>query len=142
MTHESPLPGQVLIKVDQFSDSEGHYNPTDEKREPVTDIRAANAIASRTFESLLSSDAVHKPVLDIDIPGSALIPSSTPGHFHLYLNRELTWANYAKLLTVLGEVGLLQKGYVDASLNRGYSAVRLPWITKDTIPPVNGELAF
>lgn len=85
-----------------------------------------NLAASISQEHLFE----HYPVLDLDFP-TALIPSTTPGHFHLYLGRRLTWDNYVKLLTVLGEVGILEEGYVAASLRRGYTAVRLPWISKE-----------
>lgn len=131
--HMHPLPGLTLINVTNFSDSEQHYDPATEQREPVTDLGHANAVTSRTVASLLSSTPVHKPVLDIDFPAK-LVPSSTPGHFHLYLDREISWESYRKLLEVLGEIGLLQSGYVESAVSRGYSAVRLPWVKKEQLP--------
>lgn len=128
-----PLPGQTLINVTNFSDSEQHYDPATEKREPVTDLHHANAITSRTVTSLLSSTPVHKPVLDIDF-FAKLVPSSTPGHSHLYLDHEMSWPQYKKLLDVLAEVGIIQDGYADSAIKRGYSAVRLPWVKKEQLP--------
>lgn len=128
-----PMPGQVLIKVSNFSDSEQHYDPATEQREPVVNIHDANAVTSRTTSSLLSSTPMHKPVLDIDFPAK-LVPSSTPGHSHLYLDRELSWPQYKKLLDVLAEVGIIQDGYADSAIKRGYSAVRLPWVKKEQLP--------
>jgi hypothetical protein len=72
---------------------------------------------------------LHAPVLDIDF-GAQLIPSSTPGHFHLYFEKAMTWDNYAGLLRALGNVGILEEGYVKASLRRGYSSVRKPGVYK------------
>ena len=72
---------------------------------------------------------LHAPVLDIDF-GAQLIPSSTPGHFHLYFEKAMTWDNYCGLLKALGDVGILEEGYVKASLRRGYSSVRKPGIYK------------
>lgn len=135
-----PMPGQVLIRVSNFSDSEQHYDAANEQREPVVNIHDANAVTSRTTSSLLSSVAVHRPVLDLDFPVT-VIPSSTPGHFHLYLDRELTWPQYRKLLEVLAEIGLIQDGYADTAIKRGYSAVRLPWVKKMPLPRPDFEPA-
>lgn len=81
----------------------------------------------------LMPEPLHRPVLDIDFPAH-LIPSTTEGHFHLYLDKTMTWGNFEKLLLVMGEVGLLEQGYVDASIARGYSSVRLPWVKKEVQP--------
>lgn len=72
---------------------------------------------------------LHRPVLDIDFD-AALLPSSTKGHFHLYLDKPMPWADYAKLIAVLAEVGIIEPGYAAATFDRGYSSVRLPWINK------------
>jgi len=71
----------------------------------------------------------HRPVLDLDFD-AALVPSSTEGHWHLYLDALMPWDDYAKLLTVMAEVGILEQGYVDASLARGYSSARLPGVMR------------
>jgi len=78
----------------------------------------------------------HRPLLDIDFP-AALVPSTTPGHFHLYLDKELSWDKYEDLLKALGKAGILESGYVAASIARGYTSVRLPWVKKKakTIEP-------
>lgn len=72
---------------------------------------------------------LHYPVLDLDFRAH-LQPSSTPGHSHLYLDRPLTWTDYVLLLTVMQKVGLIEAGYVDVSLKRGHTSVRLPWVAK------------
>jgi hypothetical protein len=126
----NPMPSQVLINVEVFTDSEGQYEPANTKREPVASVDAANAITSRTKASLMAPAGVHKAVLDIDFPAT-LIPSSTPGHYHLYIDKEMSWEAYTGLLRAMFFAGLLQEGYVTTSIERGYSAVRLPWIKKD-----------
>lgn len=82
----------------------------------------------------------HKPVLDIDFP-AALIPSSTEGHFHLYLDKELTWDNYVELLKVLAKCGIIEQGYANASIDRTHTSARLPWVKKPGTgipkPPAN-----
>lgn len=87
-------------------------------------------------EALVASsqthDGMHRPALDIDIP-ARLVPSSTPGHSHLYLDVDLTWEKYRRLLEVLDEVGVIEKGYTYVAMEREATFVRLPWIKKKPI---------
>jgi hypothetical protein len=104
------------------------YTSYDEPRkqpDEVENIDNANIVTSKVKGTINQ----HKPVLDIDFPAT-LIPSSTPGHFHLFLDREMSWFVYEKLLYALADAGILEEGYVGASIQRGYTAVRLPWIKK------------
>lgn len=75
----------------------------------------------------------HKLLVDIDYPVLA-IDSSTPGHSHLYIDKELTWDQVLKVLRVLAEVGLVEPGYVAASERRGCTHLRVPWLKKITQP--------
>lgn len=90
---------------------------------PVEDIAKAHIILSA------DDDGLHRPVLDIDFP-AALIPSSTPGHFHLYLDKQLEGPRYMKLLDALAEAGIIEQGYASVSKARGYTSARLPWVKK------------
>lgn len=120
-----PLPGQIL----RFCEFEGYQlTLVISKPEKACGLGDANIVTSEVADSGCYG-GLHRPVLDIDFP-CKLIPSSTPGHFHLYMDRELSWHQYKKLLTVLAEVGLIESGYLRASLERCYTAVRLPWISK------------
>lgn len=96
---------------------------TTEPRE-VAEIKDANLISSRL------TDGFHSPVLDVDY-GARLIPSSTPGHFHLYLDDlRLTWDEYQELLLVLAKLGVIEPGYAAASIDRRQTMVRKPGVTK------------
>lgn len=89
-------------------------------------------LATKDDANLLSSlclSGFHRPVLDIDIP-ARYVPSSTEGHGHLYIDKALTWEQYEKLLTVLGEVGILEPGYVGAAIRRKATFVRPEWVKK------------
>lgn len=92
----------------------------------VTDLERANIITSE----VAGSPGRHKVVLDVDMPVH-IEPSSTEGHFHLFIDKELTWDEYSRLLWVMADVGLLEEGYVSASDARRYTAVRLPWVKKN-----------
>lgn len=60
----------------------------------------------------------------------ALVPSSTPGHHHLILDANLPWPVYKKLLNMLSLCGVIEFGYAQASMRKGYSAIRPPWVKK------------
>ena len=77
----------------------------------------------------IGKDPTHRPVLDIDIP-ARLIPSSTPGHSHLYLDIDMEWDKYEALLKALADAHVIEEGYVLAALDRRATFVRLPWVTK------------
>lgn len=74
--------------------------------------------------------AVHMPVLDIDHM-CHLYESETPGHFHLYIDVPMTWDQYAGILKAFQEAGVLERGYVSASLSRRCTYVSpKPWKEK------------
>lgn len=95
---------------------------TDDKRERVP-YEKANLVSS------LTESGLHAPVLDLDFPAT-LLESSSPGHFHLYLEREIEWDDYAALLAALAEAGILEPGYVHAMLGREATFVRRPGVFK------------
>lgn len=92
-------------------------------------IEKANLITSKT-ERYPYGVEYHRPVLDIDFPAE-LIPSSTPGHYHLYLDKQIPKASYMQLLRDLARAGIIQQGFADSAIERGASSARLPWIKKD-----------
>lgn len=85
---------------------------------------AANLVTSATGRG-----DWHLPVLDLDVP-HRYVPSSTEGHGHLYLDTPLPWDAYVKLLRALSEAGILEYGYVDASIEKGATMVRKPGVLK------------
>lgn len=92
--------------------------------------------SSKEDANLISSyckDGMHRPVLDFDVP-ARLIPSSTPGHSHLYIDKPMTWEQYEHLLIVMVDAGILEPGYVGASINHSASHVRPPWVKKPGAP--------
>jgi hypothetical protein len=85
--------------------------------------------------SILTEDGVsvpvpcHLPVLDLDYDAH-LEPSTTPGHFHLYLDHHVEHDKYMKLLDALADCGLIEWGYAKASRKRGATFVRVPGVVK------------
>lgn len=104
--------------VDSKSDTNAWF-----KEQETADKDHANLVSS------ICADGMHRPVLDFDFP-CRLIPSTTPGNGHLYIDKPMTWEAFEALLTALRDAGLLQPGFVKNSIKRKATFVRPPWIKK------------
>lgn len=150
MSYENPMPGNMLRTVEFDEDYEGgsfRRHPwypgmdgqpntiTSEvvEKDPFGPFHQPKYRARRGNGDFYGYEPLHRPVLDIDFPAK-LIPSSTEGHFHLYLDKEMTWEQYEKLLLALVEADILEPGYVSASIARGHTCVRLPGVSKERDP--------
>ena len=124
------------------------------KPDEVTDLTEANVISSLVkgsvadpaeegkvdWDRVLGVKAVggkHNLLLDIDRPAE-LVESSTPGHYHLYVEllggEGIDWEDYVAFLHAAAKIGLIESGYAYASQARGYTALRLPWVSKHEQP--------
>jgi len=81
------------------------------------------------YSSELAGQEYHVPTLDIDLE-CELHPSTTEGHFHLYIDKPMTWEDYAFLLEALEAVGIIQKGFYELSIARKASFLRKPGVKK------------
>lgn len=125
LLYENLIPYFVKDWGNDDSDDKASNRPSD--REEASSLNEANVITSlRTDE--LSFDQ-HALVIDIDHP-SWLIPSTTPGHYHLYVDVSIESHTYWKLLDALAKAGVIESGYAGASKDRGFTSVRLPWVEK------------
>lgn len=99
----------------------------------TTDLNTADVITSYA-DHWKDGERCHQPVLDIDIE-HFYVPSSTPGHAHLYFNVDppISWEQYSNLLDALADCGIIEKNYADVSKRKGYTAVRLPWVKKESV---------
>lgn len=79
----------------------------------------ANLISSR-LEGFRDE---HMPAIDIDFP-CRLVPSRTPGHFHLYIDKVLDGPTYFNLLDAMARAHIVQRGYAEASRQHGASFLR------------------
>ena len=123
MIHALPTGAARTLHVADLS--HGEYDHSD-SREATTSLDSANVVSS--IDSVDTER--HWPVLDIDVP-ALLIPSSTPGHSHLYIDVSVPAEAYWRMCDAMAEAGILQPGYVSACRSRGYTSVRLPWVTKE-----------
>lgn len=93
---------------------------------------AASAEVANLFSSLIVDGPEygrHTIALDLDVP-ARLIPSTTEGHSHLYIDVPVEWESVVDLLNLLADMGIVEPGYAAASIRRGYTSLRLPWIRK------------
>lgn len=122
-----PCPSRHTRNVDFMAE----YNDETGNR-PIAPIDQAAVITS---EDQFSER--HYPVLDLDYH-ARLIPSSTPDHYHLYLDRPVDWGKFVVVLDAMADAGLLEDGYVKASKERKYTCVRLPWVGKADVKGTSG----
>jgi hypothetical protein len=130
--------------------------PSGVGREPAANLNDAQVISSllkdqdpdtHPFADVLNQgknpwddDWKHEPqhqiVVDIDHPVH-VVESSTPGHYHLYVELPggIPQGLYFEWLQACAKIGLVEPGYVAASVNRGHTDLRLPWVSKADTPP-------
>lgn len=119
-TSEPPLDG-LLYGIVKRWDKNYEFSAPD----VTPDISKANVITSLVADKVTTQ----KVLLDIDMPAK-LIPSSTPGHWHLYIDHTMETAAYLKLLIALAEAGIIEDGFLKGAQARGYTDLRLPWVKK------------
>lgn len=82
-----------------------------------------------------SHDEKHLPIFDID--HSVLSwETTTPGHYHLVIDRPMSESHYLYLLDAMVKVGLVQEGYARASRKRKAAWLRMPWTKKPRKAPL------
>jgi len=91
---------------------------------PVVSVAGgANVVSS------LLTNGRHAPAIDLDLP-AVLVPTSTFGHSHLYLDHEMRWDHYRRLLKVMAAAGLVEPGFYESAVRRGTTLLRLPGASK------------
>lgn len=117
----------TTVRIDKFADSD-QLEPSDDDRSPASILEGANCVSSRLPDDFFGKPR-HAIILDLDLP-AYLVPSSTPGHSHLYIDKVLNEDAYYELLDALAKAGVLEPGYVTASKRKGGTHLRLPWVKK------------
>lgn len=119
-------------------DSSGPIIQPDELEE-VGSLEDAVLVSSQVAADPLNGEPWHTPILDLDF-SAHLEPSTTPGHYHLYLDRTLPWSKYEALLEALAVAGLIEWGYYEASRERQATMVRAPGVMKGEDIPVSKQV--
>lgn len=114
---DTGLPERTLWVVDDELLVADDYDGDAMVDRELAPIETANMVSS------LTTAGNHMPCIDIDLP-CRLIESRTPGHFHLYIDREMSRDAYMALLAVMADVGIVEAGYYRASKARGMTFLR------------------
>jgi len=110
----------------------GSYGGRYEEREPKGSSFAPEPGAECVASVIGGGEGKeHTIMLDLDVP-SAWVPSSTPGHAHLYVDVVLPWRRYKRFLRACRRAGIIERNYYNASVARKHTALRLPGVRKDT----------
>ena len=110
------------------------YEPGIDREE--ADLDRANVVSSqlRPDDGFDTSHPSHVLAIDLDVP-AYLVPSSTRGHSHLYVDVKIPHHRYMALLSALADAGVIERGYAEVSIKRGHSDLRLPWVEKGDATP-------
>lgn len=111
-----------------YDQNAGHVNASYPRHIPYDSkddkhMNEANLVSSE-LENLH-----HLPVIDCDFPIQA-VPSSTPGHYHLYIDKELSWVQYKALLDGMLDAGLIQQNWYKNAIEHKRTYVRMPHVRK------------
>ena len=116
-----PVPGSTERRYYIINKIPAGYAWAEQQEVPEEE---ATLVASTTQRN------THAPAIDLDVP-AFLVPSSTPGHSHLYIDVEMSWWKYRVLLWVLKFTGIIEPGYYRASIHRKASFLRRPGVMKE-----------
>lgn len=122
-----PLRGQQLKFIPHMGEPYFAPLPGDPPRPETVDTDSLGE--ANVITSLVKGSSGHKVVLDIDHPVKAL-SSSTKGHSHLFIDKEISWRDYKRIMKAFVKAGIVEPGFMRASVARGWTAVRVPWVKK------------
>jgi len=92
---------------------------------PASDARCSGIAGYR----VAAADHLPEAVFHLTCP-ARLVPSGTAGHFHLYLETEVRWTIYLRLMRAMADAGLLESAWVEMSARRSMAMLRKPEFKK------------
>lgn len=123
---------EIAWDVPDYEDDVAHA--VDDRRATTDpDVVEAFSSAHRSTVDNPPETRYHALLLDIDCP-AWLLPSSTGGHGHLYVDLEIPDDKLWTFLDAAADIGLVEEGYVSACKARGMTSLRPPWIVKGEEP--------
>lgn len=126
-SHSKPIRRSLWFNK-QVGESVGYAHPSEQVYKPIG-LEEANLVGS------LAEDGLHYPVIDIDYP-CKLVKSTTPGHYHLYIDYGMSWGKYKTILMALFKAGVIQPLWYETALAKKCSFVRPPWVKKKNKPEI------
>lgn len=103
--------------------------------------RVTPGYESPNLISSITTDGKQMPIIDMDFPHHFL-PSTTPGHSHLYIDVKMSKLQWAILMWALYQAGVVELGYFVWSIRRGGNFMRLPGTHKTNDPRENTKPTY
>lgn len=116
-------------------------DPDQPESHQQADLGQAHTWSSELVDAEGNRTGYHTVMLDIDHP-VRVVPSSTKGHYHLYIDVPVNETDYFLLLDTLALAGVVEPGYVEASKARASTHLRLPWVDKEGGGTAGAHLAI
>lgn len=115
--------------LDVYADSTKLTLHVAKERASMGNLRFVDRGAGNLISSMVAPDQ-HRPVLDLDFP-HVYVPSTTPGHGHLYINNVvLNDLQHYVLISTLVQLGILSEGSKVQLDAHGLSLTRPPHVKK------------
>lgn len=121
----------VRFRWDNVSDHDTYQDGTERSLEYSHKLSAAELLSSEILTEG-GTPGAHKVLLDIDVPAK-LVPSSTEGHSHLYIDVSAPWEKIEVLLDAMVAVGAVEPGYAEVCKKRRMTNLRTPWTVKNGV---------
>ncbi len=80
----------------------------------------------------LRTETLRSPTVIVRVP-VRVTPSSTRGHFHLYIDSEITWPEYSRLLRAMERANILRGKFYVWALERGQTMLFRPGLKKSDL---------
>lgn len=78
------------------------------------------------------------PLLELAVP-VRVVPSSSSGHFHVYLDVQMPWRDYRRLCRRLMKAGVIGRNFLNLTEQWGMSMLFRPGLTKERIRELSGH---
>jgi hypothetical protein len=114
--------------IDVFLDSGETSTHVFKERAKLGNLRFVEKGKGNLISSMVRPE-VHRPILDLDKP-HAYVPSSTPGHGHLYLDVTLNEMEHYLLISTLVQLRILGRGSQHQLEAHSMSLTRPPHVKK------------
>lgn len=101
----------------------GGYGAVHKEVRVPAEPEKANLVGSRWVND------IHLPMFDLDYE-ARLIPSTTEGHYHLYLDQPVKWRHYKRVLRAMARAGMIERGFAKMSIRRKQAFLRPPGVKK------------
>jgi hypothetical protein len=123
--HDLSIKDEPLIKsLWEYRQEENRFRTRLNDKDPKASYGFSNLISSITV------DGRQMPIIDMDFPHH-VVPSTTPGHTHLYIDVPMNKVRWICLMVALRLAGVIETGFFVWSLRRGGNFVRIPGTEKD-----------